>query len=150
MTNILISFDIRAVIIDQFGPFEEFPENFRKYACGNGFLGLINLVEADAHLMLPNMYLIRFSRKEPEKLTFSFKIAVNESQLACRHKRKPCGVPISQYIAQNFNPKRYYPVQERLEGHATQIISLEEYCECAGYFIRSKTENLTLSESMEG
>ena len=136
-----------AVIIDQFGPFEEFPENFRKYACGNGFLGLINLVEADAHLTLPNMFLIRFSRKEPEKLTFSFKVSVNENQLACRHKRKPCGVPISQYIAQNFNPKKYFPVQERLEGHATQFASLEEYCESTGYLIIGRSR--MLSDSME-
>jgi len=120
-----------AVIIDQFGPFDEFPENFQKYACGNGFLGLINSVEAENHLSSPNTFLLRFSRKEPEKLTFSYKITTG----ACRHRRKPCGIPINQFIYQNFNPRRFIPVEKRLEEYATQIDSIEKYCESTGYFI---------------
>jgi hypothetical protein len=123
------------VIIDQFGPFDEFPSNFKKYGCGFGFLGLMNCVEAEEHLTAPNMFLLRFSRKEPEKLTFSFKIMNGAHGVVCRHKRKPCGVPISLFINQHFNPRRFFPVEKRLEDHATQLDNLEQYCESSGYFI---------------
>jgi len=123
-----------AVIIDQFGPFDEFPDNFRKYGCGHGFLGLINCVEAEEHLSDPNMFLIRFSRKEPEKLTFSFKMT-SDNTLVCRHKRKSCGIPIKEFIAQHFNPRKFCPVHKRLEENITHFSSVEQYCESSGYFI---------------
>lgn len=126
-----------AVIIDQFGPFDQFVHNFQELACGNGFLGLINCVEAEEHLIGPNTFLLRFSRKEPEKLTFSFKVSNAQHVVVCRHKRKPCGVPIRQFIAQHFN-KTFSPVQKHLGNKATQIERIDQFCEVSGYFIESR------------
>mmetsp|Transcript_10953 Transcript_10953/g.14637 ORF Transcript_10953/g.14637 Transcript_10953/m.14637 type:complete len:562 (+) Transcript_10953:36-1721(+) len=124
-----------AVITDQFGPFEEFVDNFRTFACRNGFLGLINCVEAEEHLTGPNTFLLRFSRKEPEKLTFSFKVVNSSQALVCRHKRKPCGVPIREFIAQHFNHRNFSAVNKHLQYSATQLERLEQYCGVSGYLI---------------
>jgi len=125
-----------AVIINQFGPFDQFVCNFQEFACGNGFLGLINCVEAEEHLQGPNTFLLRFSRKEPEKLTFSFKVTNASHVVVCHHKRKPCGVPIRQFIVRHFD-KAFSPVQKHLGKKVTQIDRIDQFCEVSGYLIDS-------------
>lgn len=122
------------VIVDQFGPFDEFVDNFRHFACGNGFLGLINCVEADEHLSSPNTFLLRFSRREPEKLTFSYKYVNNARAVVCRHKRKPCGVPIRQFISQYFG-RSFRPVEKSLAIVEKGVLGLDEYCDQSGYLL---------------
>ena len=125
---------LRGVIVDQFGPFGEFVENFRHYGCGNGFLGLINCVEADEHLASPNTFLLRFSRREPEKLTFSYKFTNGARKVVCRHKRKPRGVPIRRFISQNFNAS-FQPVAKSLALVEYGVDSLDNYVDQSGYLL---------------
>lgn len=126
-----------AVIIDQFGPFDEFAENFRKYCSGYGFLGLINCVEAEHLIPSPNMVLLRFSRKEPEKLTFSFKVIQNGNTI-CRHKRKPFHCPLRKYIQDNFHPYVFSFVRKRIQLPNTPK-TLHEYINFNGYCITDDT-----------
>jgi len=123
-----------SVIIDQFGPYEHFAKNFSTYACNEGFLGLINSVEAEDHLSGVNMFLLRFSRKEPEKLTISCKLRIN-GRTVVRHRRKPLETSISSFIAQHFNASHFRPVQKKLEHTATRLERLDEYCGQMGYLI---------------
>jgi hypothetical protein len=85
------------------------------------------------------MFLLRFSRKEPEKLTFSFKVVppgtTNTGTAVCRHRRKPCGVSLSDFIYQHFHPRKFHPVSKRLVEDVANFASIEQYCESSGYFI---------------
>ena len=56
-----------------FGPWDSFMENFTKYVLGQGFLGLINRIQAEEVLSkYPNCVLMRFSRTYPTCLVTFF------------------------------------------------------------------------------
>mmetsp|Transcript_2860 Transcript_2860/g.8974 ORF Transcript_2860/g.8974 Transcript_2860/m.8974 type:complete len:819 (+) Transcript_2860:175-2631(+) len=125
------------VITGQFGPLPVFVENFRRYACRNGFLGLINSVDAEEQLHnyrrthTGDFYLIRFSRKEPEKLTFSY-----STNGRYHHRRLPLDTPLQSFVAY-YERRSIKPLNAHLNRSITQIHRVWEYCENSGYFLDS-------------
>jgi hypothetical protein len=126
----------RSVITDQFGPLPQFATNFERFACGEGFLGLINSVEAEEVLTDSNTFLLRFSRREPEKLTVSFKVKRGNNAMV-RHRRKPIGQPIEKFITTHFCSLDFLPVSKRIADNATLFNHVDVYSEQIEYLIQN-------------
>lgn len=92
-----------------FGPFDELVPNFVRIAMGTGFLGLINLIEAEDILstniefMPRKTVLIRYSRRRPDMLAFS---SIDPHTRRVEHRRNVDRdgnpVPVARYLDMAF------------------------------------------------
>jgi len=100
------------LLIKFFGPYEFFSYNFFKIMNENGFLGLINRIQASEILKSSpsKSLLIRISRTESQLLAFSYK----NSKGIIGHKLNKCSktnkiVPIYKFIEENFKDYKLVP-----------------------------------------
>ena len=108
------------LFIRLFGPAASVAANFNKLVAGQGFLGLINRIQAYEILTMTSTkrcLLIRFSRTEPQFLAFSYK--TSEGKIAHqinldRKTGKP--IPVEKFIKTRF-PK-YQIVNKKVNVHA--------------------------------
>jgi F-box-like len=126
------------VIVSQFGPLPCFYANFVRHACGNGFLGAVNSIKAVEELRKrPGRYLLRFSRKETEKLTLSYCLM---SRSAHRpqvfHRRKPCEQSIDEFLRAHLGNRSILPVEQRLDPAAADISRVDAFVRVEQYLIR--------------
>lgn len=100
------------LLIHLFEPYNKFNENFFKLMNENGFLGLINRIEAFEILeSSPNKsLLIRMSRTEPQLLAVSYKTSkgIIEHQVNRCSKTKEI-IPIYEFIEKKFKDYKLVP-----------------------------------------
>jgi len=130
------------VVVSQFGPIPSFYQNFLRFACGDGFLGLINSVKAEEELAdQVGFYLLRFSRKEPAKLTLSYcQYSSRTRKPTVYHRRKPNTMPLEQFLerALRFRTTPFKPVPKAFDINATtEVDGFDSFVQTEGYFIAS-------------
>lgn len=128
------------LLINFFGPYENFSYNFFKIMNENGFLGLINRIQAFEILKSspPKSLLIRMSRTESQLLAFSYK----NSKGIIGHKLNKCPktnkiVPIYKFIEENFKNYKLVPFTlcPELIFNNLETFSLSDYAiNDNGYF----------------
>ncbi len=123
-------------IVNIIGSFDEtFTEKFEERLSGDGFLGLINRIQASEILLsLPNRsFLIRTSRTDPQFLAFSYKNSNGEIKHRLNQDKEKKLIPIESFIAQNF--PGYTFVDIKLDIEKMEHIKLSDYAESAeGYY----------------
>eukprot|EP01087_Luapelamoeba_hula_P011569 TRINITY_DN3155_c1_g1_i3.p1 TRINITY_DN3155_c1_g1~~TRINITY_DN3155_c1_g1_i3.p1 ORF type:complete len:1055 (+),score=225.69 TRINITY_DN3155_c1_g1_i3:61-3225(+) len=134
------------VLTRLFGPFGQFMINFRKYVLGQGFLGLINRLQAeDVVRDHPDCVLMRFSRTYPTCLAFSFKTKEGKFDhytnnpvwnehppfKGTRSKTQiKDNVPIQEFLDKMFLKDGYKLVPLRIDGQAV-VTKLSPYAYAA-------------------
>ena len=68
--NIMTAYRFQ-ILCYQFGSWLELAENFEQFVCHPPFIGLVNAIDAQRFL-LPNTYILRFSRTYPQSLCLSY------------------------------------------------------------------------------
>lgn len=123
-------------IVNIIGSFDDkFSERFEEKLSGDGFLGLINRIQAfEILLSLPNQsLLIRTSRTYPQFLAFSYKNSNGKIKHRLNRDKEKKLIPIESFIVQNFTG--YTFVDIKLDIEKMEHIKLSDYVEnVEGYY----------------
>jgi len=125
------------LLMKLFGPFDSFGLNFSKVAFGQGFVGLVNRIQAQEILTLQyekKSVLIRFSRTEPEFLAFSFKDT--EKGIIGHQLNKNSNnqlIPVEQFLQTHF--KGFTLVNQQINLNAILGRPMVNYAETLSGYI---------------